>query len=92
MNQKTYAVDIMGKEEATYITESDVVKLVQNTNKGARLVLVGKTFINPASISRIRRVYDIDANVVEETDEDVVRAIEGREPRLKIQETTGKTF
>ena len=50
MNQKTYAVDIMGKEEATYITESDVVKLVQNTNKGARLVLVGKTFINPELI------------------------------------------
>ena len=77
MKQKTYAVDIMGQSETTYIVESDVVKLVKNANTGARLVLVGRTFINPASISRIRRVYDIDANVLEETDNELIAQIEG---------------
>lgn len=73
---KSYAVDIMGQSEPTYIVESDVIKLVQSANRGARLVLVGKAFINPASISRIRRVYDVDAGAIEETDLDLITKIE----------------
>ena len=77
MNQKTYRVDIMGQSEPTYIVESDVVKLVKHANTGARLILVGRSFINPASISRIKRAYDVDANVVETTDQELIKQIEG---------------
>lgn len=79
MSENTYAVDIMSQKEPTYIVESDVVKLVKGANSGARLVLVGKTFINPATISRIRRAYNVDANVLEETDQKLVAQIEGKE-------------
>ena len=76
MNQKTYRVDIMGQSEPTYIVESDVVKLVKHANTGARLILVGRSFINPASISRIQRAYDVDA-MVEPTDQELIKQIEG---------------
>lgn len=80
---KTYSVEIMGQKEPTYIIEEDVIKLVQGTNHGYKLVLVGKTFINPATISRIRRAYDVDANVLEETDQGLVGAIYKEPKRLK---------
>lgn len=81
---KTYAVDIIGQKEATYILEADVVKLVRSANSGARLVLVGKTFINPASVARIRRAYDIDANAVEYTDRELIAQIEGKQLKKLI--------
>lgn len=76
---KTYAVEIIGQKEPTYIVESDMIKLVKATNTGARLVMAGKSFINPSSIARIRRAYDIDASVIEEADQEVVSLLEGRE-------------
>ena len=77
--EKTYAVDIIGSKEPTYIVESDVILLARHANSGAKLVLVGKTFINPASIARIRRAYDVDANVVEATDNELIARIEGKQ-------------
>lgn len=79
---KTYAVEIIGQKEPTYIVESDMIKLVKATNTGARLVMAGKSFINPSSIARIRRAYDVDASVIEETDQELVREI-GRESKQK---------
>lgn len=78
---KKYAIEIMGKEEKTYATQDDVVKLVNATNAGAKLVLVGQTFINPSSISRIKRVYDIDDSVVDNPDEELIQALEN--PQIK---------
>ena len=78
MTQKTYAVEIMGHKEPTYILESDVVKLVKSANVGAKLVLVGKTFINPATISRIRREYNVDENTLEATDQELIAQIENK--------------
>lgn len=76
---KTYAVDIIGSKEPTYILEADVVKLYTAMNKGYKLILVGKSFINPSSIARIRRAYDVDASTVEETDQELIAQIEGKE-------------
>ena len=76
---KTYAVEIMGFKEPTYITEEAMIKLVKSVDSGARLVMAGKSFINPSSIARIRRAYDVDANVVEEIDEEVVAQLEGKQ-------------
>ena len=77
---KTYRIEIIGHKEPTYIVESDVVKLVQQAERGVKLILVGKTFINPSSIARICRAYDVDASVLEETDQELIREI-GREPK-----------
>ena len=75
-NTKKYAVEIMGREDKTYITFEDMVKLVRSTNAGAKLVLVGQTFLNPSSISRIKRVYDIDDTLLDLPDEDLKLALE----------------
>ena len=76
---KTYAVEIMGFKEPTYITEEAMIKLVKSVDSGARLVMAGKSFINPSSIARIRRAYDVDANVAEEIDHEVVAQLEGKQ-------------
>lgn len=80
---KTYAVEIMSQKEPTYIVETDVVKLVQSVNRGAKLVLVGTSFINPSSISRIRRAYDVDASVVEEADPELTKLLMSERKLLK---------
>ena len=73
---KKYAIEIMGREDKTYATFEDIVKLVKNINQGARLVLVGQTFINPASVSRIKRVYEIDDSLLDDPDDELKTAIE----------------
>ena len=75
-NKKSYAVEIMGRNEPTYITFEDMVKLVRATQDGkGRLVLVGQSFINPSSVSRIRRAWDVDAYSFDPPDPDMVKAI-----------------
>lgn len=79
-NKKSYAVEIMGRSEATYITFEDMVKLVRATQEGkGRLVLVGQSFINPSSVSRIRRSWDVDAYEIDQPDPDIVAALTGPE-------------
>ena len=80
MNQKTYRLELIGHKEPTYLVESDVVKLVQQAQSGVKLILVGTTFINPTSIARICRAYDVDANVLEESDQELIKQIE-KEPK-----------
>jgi hypothetical protein len=72
---KTYAIEIMGQDEITYVTQADVAKLFHETNNGARLVYVGGDFINPNSIQRIRRAYDVDASVIKESDQELISSI-----------------
>lgn len=80
---KTYAIDIIGNKEVTYVVESDVVKLYHAMNQGYKLILVGKTFINPVSIARIRRAYDVDANIVESNDDELLALINKEAKQLK---------
>lgn len=76
---KKYAVEIMGHKDPTYLEEADVIKLVKATNMGYKLVLVGRSFINPATISRIRREYDVHPDDVEKSDPELNALLETSE-------------
>ncbi len=76
---RTYAIELFGQKEPTYAIETDVVKLVKSGEKGAKLVLIGRTFINPSAIQRIRRAYDVNENAIEAPDEELNQLLEGRE-------------
>ena len=78
---KKYAIEVMGREDKTYATFDEIVKLVQSINRGAKLVLVGQTFLNPSSISRIKRFYG-DDSVLDQPDEELRQAIYTDQKRL----------
>ncbi len=76
---KTYAIEVFGHKDPTYVSESDVIKLVKAGEIGAKLVLVGRTFINPSAIQRIRRAYDVDATTLEAPDEELNQLLQGKQ-------------
>lgn len=72
-----YAVEIMNQDKPTYIGLDDTVKLVKAANAGAKLVYVGGDFINPSSISRLRRVWsEVDNSMIGKPEQEVIEAIE----------------
>jgi len=78
MKEKVYAIDIMGESLPTYVLQPDVVKLVKSINMGVKLVLVGQTFINPSSIKRIRRAYNVDENSVDIPDPELLTLLDDK--------------
>lgn len=80
---KTYAVEIMGQEKVTYVNQVDVAKIVEGASRGAKLVVVGQSIINPASVSRIRRAWNVDPSEIDRNDEELTELIRNvfREPQ-----------
>ena len=76
---ETYAVEIIGQKEPTYLLATDVAKLVHATNAGVKLIYVGGDFISPSSIARIRRAYNVDVSIINSPSEDMVELLEGKE-------------
>lgn len=77
---KIFAISMMGLDKPIYAKLEDIAKLVKATNSGAKLVMVGQSFINPASISNIVRAFGVE-NEVDVEDEELRQAIES--PNLK---------
>ena len=76
---KAYAIQIMGKDKPIYVKMEDVAKIVKSINVGAKMVMVGQNFVNPASISSMTRAYDISESEVETPDEEMVALISGKD-------------
>ena len=68
---KIYKIEIMGHEDPTYCTQEDVARIVEATNRGLKLVLVRQALINPASVSRVQRAYDVDERALDKADEEL---------------------
>ena len=72
-----YKIEIMGQKDPTYITTEEVVKLVKAANARAKLVYVGGDFVNPASIGRLKKVWNIEPSLIEKSDEEMVALLGG---------------
>ena len=73
---KIYRIELMGRDKAIYATQDDVVKLVEATNRGAKLVLIRQSFINPSSVSSITRDYnEHPEDLLEKPDEELQLAL-----------------
>lgn len=84
---KLYYVYLIGSKEGTLCTQEDVAKLVRSANSGAKLVLVGGSFINPASIARIDRAWNANERDIERTDPellDTIRADDDFDPIKRL--------
>ena len=67
---KIYVIKLMGSDSPILASEEDVARVVTATQKGAKLVRVRSSLINPSSISSITRSWtaketDLDTNDVD---------------------------
>jgi len=79
---KVYAIEIMGNKEPTHVGVEDVAKLAQATNAGIKLVYVGGDLISPSSVSRVRRLWNADPEVINEGDDELEKLLTTAPKRL----------
>ena len=78
---KIYTIELMGGKPLL-VSEEDVAKLVAGTAQGSRLVLVGGSLINPASVVSVRRNWEAKDEEVEKTSDTLVELLGTKNDKL----------
>lgn len=83
---KIYAIEVMGSDKVVFADEDDVARLVHATQQGVKLVRVRDAFVNPASVSLIRRTYDAVADDLGQNDTAMIERIRELDKRIDVRQ------